>query len=155
MPGAMADQPFLLRSDAFEDGQPIPEQYTCEGDDRSPPLAWTEPPDGTRSLALVVDDPDAPRGTFTHWLGWGIAPGAGGLGEGEAAPREGRNDFGEPGYRGPCPPPGHGPHRYSFRLAALDSEIDLRAGAGKQEFERALDGHVLATAELLGRYERS
>jgi Raf kinase inhibitor-like YbhB/YbcL family protein len=103
---------------------------------------------------LVVDDPDAPGGTFTHWLGWGIDPEARGLGEGEAPPKEGRNDFRSVGYRGPCPPRGRGPHRYSFRLAALDSEPDLAAGAGKRELERALDGHVLSVAELVGTYER-
>lgn len=151
----MAAQPFTLRSDAFENGQPIPARHTCEGEDVSPSLSWSEPPEGTRSFALVVDDPDAPRGTFTHWLAWGIGADAGGLGEGEAPPREGRNDFGESGYRGPCPPPGHGPHRYSFRLAALDSELELAAGAGKSEFERALDGHALAVAELVGAYERT
>jgi Raf kinase inhibitor-like YbhB/YbcL family protein len=154
MPGAMADQPFSLRSDAFADGQPIPARHTCEGDDLSPALAWTEPPEGTRSLALVVDDPDAPGGTFTHWVAWGIDPAPGGLDEGEAAPREGPNDFGRTGYGGPCPPPGHGPHRYSFRLTALDAELDLEAGAAKQELERALESHVVAKAELVGTFER-
>jgi Raf kinase inhibitor-like YbhB/YbcL family protein len=154
MPCAMADQPFSLRSDAFEDGQPIPVRHTCEGEDLSPSLAWTELPEGTRSLALVVDDPDAPGGTFTHWLAWGIDPAAGGLGEGEAAPREGRNDFGERGYRGPCPPPGHGAHHYSFRLTALDADLDVAVDAAKQELERALDGHVVAVAQLVGTYER-
>ena len=120
----------------------------------SPPLAWTNPPDGTRSLALVVDDPDAPRGTFTHWLAWGLDPDAGALGEGETPPSEGQNDFGTTGYRGPCPPPGHGPHRYFFRLHALDSELDIPAGAGKQEVQRALEGQALAVAELVGTYER-
>jgi Raf kinase inhibitor-like YbhB/YbcL family protein len=150
----MSDQPFTLRCDAFENGQPIPARHTCDGEDLSPQLSWTEPPEDTRSLALVVDDPDAPSGTFSHWLAWGIYVGAGGLGEGEAAPREGRNDFGATGYRGPCPPPGHGVHHYSFRLAALDSELDLAAGAGKQELEQALAGRVLIVAELVGTYER-
>lgn len=154
MPRTMAEQPFALRSDAFEHGQPIPARHTCEGVGVSPRLTWTQPPEQTRALALVVDDPDAPRGTFTHWLAWGIDPGAGGLAEGEPAPREGRNDFGGTGYGGPCPPPGHGPHRYSFRLVALDTELELAAGAAKQELERALEGHVLATAELVGTYER-
>lgn len=154
MPRAMSDQPFTLRSDAFEHGQPIPAQHSCDGQDRSPPLSWSEPPPDTRSLALVVDDPDAPGGTFTHWLAWGIDPPGGGLGEGERVPREGRNDFGNTGYGGPCPPPGHGVHHYSFRLAALDSELDLAAGAGKQELEQALAGHVLTVAELIGTYER-
>jgi Raf kinase inhibitor-like YbhB/YbcL family protein len=111
-------------------------------------------PDGTQSLALVLDDPDAPAGTFTHWTAWGIEA-AGGLGEGEAPSVEGRNDFGTTGYRGPCPPPGHGPHRYFFRLHALEAPLELRAGASVQEVERALEnGGVLAVAELIGTYER-
>ncbi|MGH3072806.1 MAG: YbhB/YbcL family Raf kinase inhibitor-like protein [Gaiellaceae bacterium] len=154
MPPVTNDQPFTLRSDAFEHGQPIPSQYSCDGQDRSPPLSWSEPPEETRSLALIVDDPDAPSGTFTHWLAWGIDPAAGGLGEGDRPQREGQNDFGTSGYGGPCPPPGHGLHHYSFRLAALDSELDLAAGTGKQELEQALAGHVLTVAELIGTYER-
>jgi Raf kinase inhibitor-like YbhB/YbcL family protein len=145
---------FVLQSSVFEHGEPIPRRYTCEGEDLSPPLAWSDVPEGTRSLALVVDDPDAPARTFTHWLGWGLDPGTRGLGEGEAAPVEGRNDFGTSGYRGPCPPPGHGRHRYFFRLYALDFDPDLRPGAGKGELERALEGHTLAVAELICTYER-
>jgi phosphatidylethanolamine-binding protein (PEBP) family uncharacterized protein len=102
---------FALQSGAFEPGRPIPPRHSCEGEDLSPPLSWSGPPDGTRSLALVVDDPDAPAGTFTHWLGWALDPADGGLGEGEGAAVEGRNDFGTSGYRGPCPPPGHGRRR--------------------------------------------
>src|SRR5919109_5250974 len=135
---------FTLASSAFETGATIPSRHTCEGSDVSPPLAWTAPPDATASVALVVDDPDAPGGTFTHWLAWGIDPDAGALAEGEGAPVESRNDFGSSGYRGPCPPPGHGPHRYSFRLHALDGELDLQPGAEKAELERSLEGHVLA-----------
>lgn len=152
IPNLVAD--LTLTSIAFEEGREIPRRHTCEGDDFSPPLAWSGLPDGTRSLALVVDDPDAPGGTFTHWLAWGIDPGSSGLGEGERAPVEGRNGFGTTGYRGPCPPPGHGPHRYFFRLHALDSDLDLSAGVDKQDVEQALQGHVLATAELVGTYER-
>src|SRR6266536_2438083 len=99
---------FELRSDAFGDGEPIPARYTCEGEDVSPPLAWTGVPEGAVSLALICDDPDAPSGTFTHWVAWGIDPSTGGLAEGQSAPREGPNGFGSGGYRGPCPPPGHG-----------------------------------------------
>jgi Raf kinase inhibitor-like YbhB/YbcL family protein len=145
---------FDLTSPAFDRGQPIPQRYTCEGDDVSPPLAWSGVPEGTASLALVVDDPDAPSGTFTHWLAWGIDPAAGSLAEGQAAPVEGRNDVGSSGWRGPCPPPGHGPHRYFFRLYALDHELDLPAGAGKADVERAIAEGVLASAELVGTYER-
>jgi Raf kinase inhibitor-like YbhB/YbcL family protein len=103
---------------------------------------------------LIVDDPDAPRGVFTHWVAWGLDPGAGGLGQGEAAPVEGRNDFGTSGYRGPCPPRGHGRHRYVFRLYALDAAVDPGSGADKAKLERAIEGHVLATAELVGTYGR-
>jgi Raf kinase inhibitor-like YbhB/YbcL family protein len=143
-----------LASSAFADGQSIPRQHSCDGEGLSPPLSWTGVPDGASSLALIVDDPDAPGGTFTHWLAWGLEPAAGGLGEGEAAPLEGRNDFGETGYRGPCPPPGHGTHRYFFRLHALEDELELEPGAGRAELERALARRSVAVAELLGTYER-
>jgi Raf kinase inhibitor-like YbhB/YbcL family protein len=143
-----------LTSSAFDDGQAIPQRYTCEGDDLSPPLAWTELSEGTRSLALIADDPDAPGGTFTHWLAWGLDPGSGGLGEGEAAPFEGRNDFGTTGYRGPCPPPGHGRHRYFFRLHALSGELELATGSSREELERALADRTLAVAQVMGTYER-
>jgi Raf kinase inhibitor-like YbhB/YbcL family protein len=145
---------FALENSAFQHAQAIPDRHTCEGDDVSPPLRWTNVPAGTRSLALVVDDPDAPGGVFTHWIAWGLDPAEGGLGEGEPAPGEGRNDFGTTGYRGPCPPPGHGPHRYVFRLYALDAELELAAGAPKAELKQAIEGHVLATVELVGTYER-
>jgi Raf kinase inhibitor-like YbhB/YbcL family protein len=105
-------------------------------------------------LALIVDDPDAPGGVFTHWVAWGLDPGAEGLDEGESAPHEGQNDFGASGYRGPCPPPGDGRHRYVFRLYALDEEPELASGAAKAELEQAVNRHVLTTAELVGTYER-
>ena len=148
----MAD--FALESSAFDHAQPIPNRYTCDSEDFSPPLRWANVPDEARSLALLVDDPDAPRGVFTHWVAWGLDPRAGGLDEGEAAPGEGRNDFGRVGYRGPCPPPGHGRHRYVFRLYALDQQLKLPSGAGKVDLEQAIAGHVLTTAELVGTYER-
>jgi Raf kinase inhibitor-like YbhB/YbcL family protein len=145
---------FVLQSSGFEHKGAIPARYSCEGDDFSPALSWSGVPEGTRSLALIVDDRDAPVGTFTHWLAWGLDPAAEGVGEGEAAPVEGRNDFGIGGYRGPCPPPGHGHHRYFFRLYALDFDPYLKPGATKRELERALEGHTLAAAELIGTYER-
>ena len=145
---------FALESSAFENAQAIPSRHSCEGEDVSPPLRWSNVPEGTRSLALIVDDPDAPGGVFTHWAAWGLDPAAEGLGEGESAPREGENDFGTGGYRGPCPPPGHGRHRYVFRLYALDAEPELASGAAKAELEQAIAGHVLTTAELVGIYER-
>jgi Raf kinase inhibitor-like YbhB/YbcL family protein len=145
---------FALESGAFEHAQPIPSCHSCEGEDVSPPLQWTNVPEGTRSLALVVDDPDAPGRVFTHWIAFGLDPSAEGLSEGQRAPSEGRNDFGTTGYSGPCPPPGHGRHRYVFRLYALDSDLELDAGATKAELEQAIEGHVLTTAELVGTYER-
>jgi Raf kinase inhibitor-like YbhB/YbcL family protein len=145
---------FAFESSAFENAQAIPSRHSCEGEDVSPPLRWSNVPKGARSLALVVDDSDAPGGVFTHWIAWGLDPAAEGLGEGERAPHEGRNDFGTTGYQGPCPPPGHGSHRYVFRLYALDAEPELAAGAAKAELEQAIGGHVLTTAELVGSYER-
>ena len=145
---------FALSSTAFAHGDAIPRRHTCEGEDLSPPLAWSGTPEGTRSLALVMDDPDAPGRTFLHWLAWGLDPASGGLEEGEAAPVEGTNDFGSTGYRGPCPPPGHGPHRYFFRLHALDASVDVPASADRDELESALQDHLLGSAELMGTYER-
>lgn len=142
-----------LESDAFADGGAIPRRHTCDGEDVSPPLRWSAPPAGTVSLALCVDDPDAGRHPFTHWLAWGLPPTAGALGEGERAPHEGRNDFGAPGYRGPCPPPGR-PHRYVFRLHALDAELSLEPRERRRGFDRAVERHVLGTAELVGVYGR-
>jgi Raf kinase inhibitor-like YbhB/YbcL family protein len=150
----MPDETMTLTSPAFADGAAIPRRHACDGDDLSPPLAWAGAPPGTRSLALIVDDPDASASAFVHWVAWGIAPDARGLGEGERAPGEGRNGFGTVGYRGPCPPPGDGAHRYVFRLHALDAEITLRAGAGADDLRKAIAGHVLARGELVGRYER-
>jgi Raf kinase inhibitor-like YbhB/YbcL family protein len=145
---------FALTSDAFVDGGEIPRRHTCEADDISPALSWSDVPAGTRALALVVDDPDAPVGTFTHWLAANLDPAAGGLAEGESAPVEGRNDFGAAGWSGPCPPPGHGPHRYLFRLHALDAPLDVGPRPDRRGFDDALAGHVVATAMLMGTYER-
>jgi Raf kinase inhibitor-like YbhB/YbcL family protein len=145
---------FGLESSAFENAQAIPSRHSCEGEDVSPPLRWSNVPEGTRSLALIVDDPDAPGGVFTHWLAWGLDPAAEGLGEGTSAPHEGENDFGTSGYRGPCPPPGHGRHRYVFRLYALDADPELAAGVAKAELEHAIEGHVVTIAGPVGTYER-
>jgi Raf kinase inhibitor-like YbhB/YbcL family protein len=149
----MAD--FELTSSAFDEGEPIPRKYSCEGENTSPPLSWGSLPEGTRSLALIVHDPDAPIGDFTHWLGWNVDPGGGGLEEGGHAPVEGANGFGENGYGGPCPPPGHGPHRYVHELFALDAELDLGEGASREQLEDAIEGRVLGGAELVGTYQRS
>ena len=144
-----------LTSTVFGEGDPIPRKYSCEGENVSPPLAWSNLPDGTRSLALIVHDPDAPPGDFTHWVGWGIDSGAGELGEGVPPPVEGANGRGDDTYMGPCPPPGHGPHRYVHELFALDTEPDLERGSSREQLEDAMDGHVLGGAELIGTYERS
>jgi hypothetical protein len=146
---------FTLSSEAFEPGAPIPIRHTCDGEDLSPPLSWSGAPEGAASLALVCEDPDAPSGVFVHWVAWGLDPAGGSLSEGESAPVEGGNSFGRVGWAGPCPPSGHGPHRYLFRLHALDAEPELDAGADREGLESAIQGRVLATTELMGTYERS
>lgn len=152
---------FHLSSDAFLSGDMIPIRHTCEGRDLSPPLTWGDPPEGTQSFALVCEDPDAPRGIWAHWVLFNLPAQVRGLPQGvEPDPeladgsRQGRNDFGRLGYGGPCPPPGHGPHRYYFRLYALDRLLALPPGATRADLLAAMDGHVLATAELMGRFER-
>lgn len=146
---------------ALTAGEPIPGRFTCEGEDRSPALEWSDPPAGIRSLALIVDDPDAPAGVFGHWGAYDIDAGQRRLEEGagnaEAAPfRQARNDFGVQHYRGPCPPHGHGPHRYRFKLFALDV---ARLGVGDAprlaELEKAMEGHILARAVFTASYERN
>ena len=149
----MAD--FLLTSSAFAAGGTIPRRHSCDGEDRSPPLSWTAPPSGSRSLALILDDPDAPGGRFVHWLAWGIGPDAGGLAEGEAAPREGRNDFGTVGYRGPCPPEGDKPHRYIFTVFAVKVDklpLDAKAPGAMVGFY--LSGQSLGKASFEATYGR-
>lgn len=143
---------FVLTSPAFPPGGTIPAAFTCDGRNVSPPLAWTAPPGRTRSLALSVVDVDAAG--FAHWLGWNVPASARRLAEGARPPAEGRNDFGKPGYGGPCPPPGSGAHRYVFTVYALSAGLRLPAGAPFSLFRRALAGHVLASAALTGRYGR-
>lgn len=151
---------FELRSGAFKDGAQIPAKHTADGQDRSPALAWTDPPPGTQSLALIADDPDAPVGTWVHWVLYNIPASARELPEG-VPPREklsdgslqGRNDFGRVGYGGPSPPPGPA-HRYFFKLYALDLVLPLAPKATKAEVEKAMAGHLLAEATLMGRYKR-
>lgn len=144
---------FTLTSSAFEDGQTIPREFTCDGIDVAPPLTWSDVPEGTRSFALIMEDPDAPHGTFTHWLLYDIAATATELREqadGTALP----NSFGRAAYGGPCPPPGHGPHRYVFTLYAIDvAALDIH-GRSRAALDRVLRAHTLATARLTGRYER-
>jgi Raf kinase inhibitor-like YbhB/YbcL family protein len=145
-----------LTSGAFEEGQPIPQQFGCDGADQSPPLAWGEPPQGTKSFALVVDDPDAPGGTFRHWGAYDIPATARSIPAGEAVGTQAANDFGKSGYGGPCPPEGHGVHHYHFKLFALDVEkLDLPANAKVADVERAADAHAIGRAEIIGTYERT
>ncbi len=142
---------FSVSSPAFEQGGRIPARYTCDSDDVSPELRISSIPEGTKTLALIVDDPDAPMGTWVHWLVWNIPP-AEVIAENTAPGTLGRNDFGKLEWGGPCPPSGE--HRYFFRLYALDAELDLPEGSARQELERAMQGHILARAELMGRYSR-
>ena len=151
-PGVVPE--LSVASESFQNGDPIPHRNALQGENVSPALTWSGAPPSTRSIAVVCEDPDAPSGTFVHWVGWGIDPEAGGLAEGQSAPKEGRNDFGNTGYDGPSPPPGHGPHRYFFRVYALDAEPELEAADSKEELEAAIRGHLLASGELMGTYER-
>ncbi len=142
-----------LISEAFEEGERIPVQYTCDGHDEAPALSWGEPPAGTRSFALVVDDPDAPNGTFRHWGAYNIPASARSL---DGVPfAEVVNDFGKPGYGGPCPPPGHGVHHYRFKLLALGVDgLSLPAEAQVADLETEAAKHVVGSAQLTGIYER-
>lgn len=146
---------LTIESSAFRPGATIPKKHTCDGADASPPLSWSGAPAATRELAILCEDPDAPGGTFLHWVAWGIPPGAGRLAEGVQDPgmKTGVNGFGSRGYRGPCPPPGK-PHRYFFRVFALDAPLGLAAGASAGELRKAMKGHVLAEGELIGTYGR-
>lgn len=147
--------PMRISSEAFTEHGAIPARYTCDGENENPILVLEGVPDGTQSLALVMDDPDAPGGTFTHWTVWNIDPKTTLL-DGERLPtgaKEGMTSFGKPGYGGPCPPPGK-PHRYIFTLYALDVRLELDAGADLGVLRKAVEGHVLQTAELEGVYGR-
>ena len=148
-----------VESAAFSQGEPIPGKYTADGPNISPALSWSGSPPGARSLALVCEDPDAPRGTWIHWVLYDIPPSVTSLPEAvpsrEKVPglgTHGKNDFGSPGYGGPAPP--SGTHRYFFRLYALDRSLSLAAGATARELRRAMEGHVLAQGELMGTYSR-
>ena len=155
---------ILIGSPAFTGGGTIPKLYTCDGNDVSPPLTWSGVPEAARSLALICEDPDAPRGTWTHWVIFDIPTGVKGLGEGVPAQErvevtaggeaalQGKNDFKKVGYGGPCPP--GGTHRYFFRIYALDTVLGSGPGTTWQELLRSIEGHVLAEGELMGRYSR-
>lgn len=160
--GGSVNAPKTLEiGSVFHEGGYIPVEFTCDGEDINPPIFIGHIDPKVKSLVIIVDDPDAPGGTFTHWIAWNIPP----LGEiPKGVPKEGvveapirmvqgRNDFGRIGYGGPCPPRGK-PHHYHFRVYALDTELDLPAGASRKELERAMEGHVLQWGELVGLYER-
>jgi Raf kinase inhibitor-like YbhB/YbcL family protein len=149
-----------LNSQAFRQGQPIPAGSTCDGDDRSPALEWSGPPAETRSFALICEDPDAQRGMWVHWVIFNLPADAVELEEGvpplaelPSGARQGNNDWGRPGYGGPCPPPGNA-HRYFFRLYALDTVLNLAPGVSQTDLQSAMSGHVLADTSLMGTYQR-
>jgi Raf kinase inhibitor-like YbhB/YbcL family protein len=144
-----------MTSDAFQNGQSIPRDYSCDGAGQSPALHWGDPPPGTKSFALVVDDPDAPSGTFRHWGVYDIPASARSIAGGQHVGTEVDNDKGTKGYTGPCPPKGHGPHHYHFKLFALDTDkLGLGAGARIADVEHAAGQHSVAEGELVGIYER-
>jgi Raf kinase inhibitor-like YbhB/YbcL family protein len=163
-PKMLAAAAIRLQSRAFAEGAAIPKACTCDGADRSPPMSWSAVPQTARSLALIAEDPDAPGGTFTHWVLFNLPSDLKGLEEGipadpevsipAAGPkaRQGKNDFDNIGYGGPCPP--SGTHRYYFVLYALDNRPDLAPGATRLELLEAIKGHVLAQGQLMGRYAR-
>jgi Raf kinase inhibitor-like YbhB/YbcL family protein len=155
-PPPAAPASITLRSPAFADGAAIPERYSCDGAGVSPPLRWNGVPAGARSLALLMEDPDAPGGTFVHWTLYGVAPDARGLAEGKApaGARQGENSFGDSAYGGPCPPQGKGAHRYVFTLYALRDTALPNAGASPEDVRAAIAGHALARGTLTGRFAR-
>jgi len=151
---------FTLTSASFASGGAIARQFTCDGADVSPQLSWTDPPAETKSFALLADDPDAPVGNWNHWTLWNLPPDLRGLPEGISkqarlpdGTQQGSNDFRRTGYNGPCPPPGK-PHRYYFKLFALDAKLELRPGSSNKQLESAMKAHILAQAEYMGRYGR-
>ncbi len=157
---AKQERAMQVNSKTISSGGQFPKWNTCDGADKSPDVSWSAPPAGSKSLALILDDPDAPSGTFTHWILFNIPPSLTALPQAlDNAPqlesgRQGRNDFGNVGYGGPCPPPGK-PHRYFFRLYALDTALELKPGQPRRaEIERAMQGHILAEGELMARYGR-
>lgn len=151
---------FSLFSSSFQNDGEISRRFTCDGADVSPELSWSHPPANTKSYALIADDPDAPGGTWTHWVLYDLPAAANNLPENlskvdelPTGGRQGRNDFRKIGYGGPCPPPGK-PHRYFFKLYALDQMLNLKPGASKEDVEKAMESHTLGTAEMMGKYRR-
>jgi Raf kinase inhibitor-like YbhB/YbcL family protein len=151
---------FAISSASFPSGGDIPKKYTCDGADISPELSWTEPPQGTKSFAVIAEDPDAPAGTWTHWVLFDLSPETTSLAESvnkidelPGGERQGRNDFRKIGYNGPCPPPGK-PHRYFYKIFALGEKLNLEPGASKADVEKAMEGLILGQAEWMGKYQR-
>jgi Raf kinase inhibitor-like YbhB/YbcL family protein len=142
---------LIVESPDFNQNGHIPLQYTCDGENINPPVNISNIPEGTKTLALILEDPDAPNGTFTHWLLWNIYPGDP-ITEKTSLGTSGINSFGKTGYGGPCPP--SGTHRYYFKVYALDRELSIVAGEDKNSLLEAMEGHILATGELVGRYSR-
>ena len=149
-----------ITSTAFSEGQPISQKYTCQGNDFSPPLAWTNTPPNTKSLALIMDDPDAPAGTWVHWVLYDLPATTTELAENTpksaqlpGGTKQGLNSWPRLGYNGPCPPSGK-PHRYFFKLYALDTMLNLKPGVTKKDLLKAMEGHVLAEGQLMGTYQR-
>lgn len=156
---AEANPKFRVTSNAFKEGEALPRQYTCDGVNISPPLEWTDTPKTAKAIAIIADDPDAPAGTFVHWVLYNLPADTIGMVENLPATEslraggfQGKNDFGKIGYGGPCPP--SGTHRYFFKVYALDTELPLKAGATKTELEKAMEGHIISQAQLMGVYSR-
>jgi Raf kinase inhibitor-like YbhB/YbcL family protein len=149
-----ATMTITVSSAVFTEGGDIPRRYTCDGQNASPPLSFAGVPSDAKELALLVEDPDAPGGTFVHWVAWGIDPSKAALAEGESPSGAGTNGFRRSGYGGPCPPRG-GPHRYVFTVYALSRHLDLRSGASADDLRRAIKGAVIAEGRLVGRYARA
>jgi Raf kinase inhibitor-like YbhB/YbcL family protein len=147
----MKNKSIEVTSPAFEEGKMIPSKFTCTGDDISPALNFSNIPSGTKSLALIMDDPDAPRGTFVHWVMWNV-PVADALPENFTGGVQGHNGAGKPGYKGPCPP--SGTHHYHFKVYALDDTLSLNTDAVKEDLEKAMNPHILAWGELVGLYSK-
>jgi Raf kinase inhibitor-like YbhB/YbcL family protein len=142
-----------ISSPAISDGATIPKEFTCSGENQSPPLSWTGVPSDTKSLALLVEDPDAPVGIFVHWVVYDISPSTTGVKPGATGGKEGLNSAGKGAYMGPCPPPGN-PHHYHFRLLALDTNLSLEAQPNVQAVRTAMQGHVIQSADLVGIFGR-
>ena len=140
-----------ITSTAFEEGNDIPSKYTCDGEDINPPLSVDDIPAGTKTLAIIVEDPDAPRGTFDHWAAWNIPPERL-IEEGRTSGVSGKNGADKMGYYGPCPPSGS--HRYFFHVFALDTTLDIKEGSGKEALQDAMKNHILSSGTLMGRYKK-